>query len=366
MIIDRYLQRNVHFGTLGALAVLVGLGLFFVFVRELDDIGTGTYDIPTMFQYLLLRIPGRVVEFMPLAVLLGSILSLGALASNSEIIAMLASGVSLKRLLFSVLQASLLLAALTFTLAEWVVPASETGARGLKNVATNSTRALRDSEGLWFKDGDRVLRIGKLLPDGYAQQVEVYQLNGARDLQSITRAESAIPMENGWELQQAETSYVNDDTVVTEQRARIEYSGGLSRDLLRVLMIDPHRMSIGDLNAYLEFLDDNRLDANTERQFFWQKVLAPMTIVVMSLLAFPFLLGSQRQANTGQRLLTGIVLGLAFVVIDRLVFQLGNQLQINALVVAAFPNLLFLGLALYLLYRHQSHVIGRGRRVVGR
>ncbi len=364
MIIDRYLQRNVHFGTLGALAVLVGLSLFFVFVRELDDIGTGSYDMSGVFQYLLLRIPGRVVEFMPLAVLLGSILTLGALASNSEIIAMLASGVSLKRLLFSVLQASVLLAALTFVLAEWVVPASETSARSLKNTATNSTRALRDKQGLWFKDGDRVLRVGKLLPDGYAQQIEVYRLNEAGELQSVTRAESAIPRGDGWELQQSETSYIDADAVVTETSNRLEYSGGLSRDLLRVLMIDPQRMSTGDLNAYLEFLDDNQLEASTERLFFWQKMLAPVTIVIMSLLAFPFLLGSQRQANTGQRLLIGILLGLAFVVIDRLVFQLGNQMQINALAVVAFPNLLFLGLALYLLYRRQSHFIGRGRRFV--
>ena len=188
-------------------------------------------------------------------------------------------------------------------------------------------------------------------------------MNEARELQSVTRAQSAIPRGDGWELQQAETSYIDADAVVAETSNRLEYSGGLSRDLLRVLMIDPHRMSTGDLNAYLEFLDDNQLEANTERLFFWQKTLAPLTIVIMSLLAFPFLLGSQRQANTGQRLLTGIVLGLAFVVIDRLVFQLGNQMQINALAVAAFPNLLFLGLALYLLNRRQSHLIGRGRRV---
>ena len=41
MIIDRYLQRNVHLGTLGALAVLVSLSLVFVFVRELGDITAG-------------------------------------------------------------------------------------------------------------------------------------------------------------------------------------------------------------------------------------------------------------------------------------------------------------------------------------
>ncbi|MDJ0779577.1 MAG: LPS export ABC transporter permease LptG [Gammaproteobacteria bacterium] len=365
MIIDRYLQRNVHLGTLGALAVLVSLSLVFVFVRELGDIGQGSYDMTKLFKYMLMSIPSRVVEFMPLAVLLGSILTLGALASNSEIIAMLASGVSLKRLLFSVLQASVLIAGLTFVLADWVVPVSEDSARALRSISKNKTSALRDKQGLWIKDGDSVLRIGKLFPDGYAQQVEVYRLDAERRLVSVTRADSAIPLEQGWELQQAVTSYLHDGAVVAETSARLEYSGGLSRDLLRVLMIKPRRMSTGDLHAYLEFLDNNQLEAGNERLIFWQKVLAPMTIVVMSLLAFPFLLGSQRQTNAGQRLMTGIILGLTFVVVDRLVFQFGNQMKINALLVTALPNLLFLGLALYLLYRRQSHVVGRGRRVVG-
>ena len=84
MIIGRYIVRTIHLGTLVALLGLVSLGLFFVFVSELDDLGQGKYDLPQILWFIVLSIPGKVVEFMPLAVLLGSILSLGTLASNSE------------------------------------------------------------------------------------------------------------------------------------------------------------------------------------------------------------------------------------------------------------------------------------------
>ncbi len=56
----------------------------------------------------------------------------------------------------------------------------------------------------------------------------------------------------------------------------------------------------------------------------------------------------------------GILLGLAYVVMERLLTQLGSQFDINALTVALLPNLLFLALALYLLYRKQSQVAGAG------
>ena len=92
MIISRYLQKNIIAGSLMALLVLVALSLFFSFVRELDDLGQGDYGVIQVLQYMLLLIPGEIVEYLPLAVLLGCMLSLGSLASNSEIIAMQASG----------------------------------------------------------------------------------------------------------------------------------------------------------------------------------------------------------------------------------------------------------------------------------
>ena len=124
-------------------------------------------------------------------------------------------------------------------------------------------------------------------------------------------------------------------------------------------------MSSTALYAYLNFLDENRLDAHAERLVFWKKIFAPLSVVVMCLLAFPFILGSQRQSSSGQRLLIGILLGLAFVVVERLLTQIGIQFRINALLVAAFPSLLFLSAAIYLLIRKQSHGVGIGLFAVG-
>ena len=357
MILNRYIQRNMFLGTLGALFLLVALSLLFQFVRELDEVGQGSYDMAKVMTYVLLRAPGVLVEFLPMAVLLGSILSLGALAGNSEIIAMQASGVSLPRLLMAVLQAAILIAVIQFLVAEWVAPGSDAGARAIKNQALGKTAALQDGGGLWIKDENRVLRVERLLPGGLAQGVEIYQLNAAGKLVAVTRAARAIPNEDGWELLAVERSTITADVIEAEALERLTYTGKLSPDLLQVLTIRPSRMSSGELRAYLNFLDENQLDATAERSILWQKYLAPLTVVVMALLAFPFILGAQRQSNTGHRLLTGIILGLAFAVVDRLVFQLGGQLAVNAIVTAILPSLLFLALAGYLISRKLSHGI---------
>jgi lipopolysaccharide export system permease protein len=360
MIINRYIQRSIHLGTLGALLLLVSLSLFFLFVRELDELGQGGYGLLQVLEYIALRVPGKVVEFMPLAVLLGSILSLGALAGNSEIIAMQASGVSLNRMLAAVLQAAAVLAIVNFLLADWVVPDSETGAGKLKNLAQENTTALQSGEGLWIKDGSRVVHVQALLPNGFARDIEIYQLDKKGKLISTLRAAQAVPIDKGWELQQVSESIISPQNVVTRRFDRLIYEGSLSRELLQVLMIEPRKMSSMDLHAYLNFLDENRLDSKVERLIYWKKLLAPVTIVIMCLLAFPFVLGSQRQSSGGQRLLTGILLGLSFVVVDRLLTQLGIQLDIYPLLVAVLPNLLFLLVAIFLLIKKQSHGVGIG------
>ena len=362
MIVNRYIQRNIYLGTLGALLLLVSLALFFTFVRELDDLGEGRYGIWQVLKYLALGIPGRVVEFMPLAILIGSMLSLGSLANNSELIAMQASGVTRQRMIAAVLQAALVVAVISFLLADWVVPHSEVSAREVRNLRTQQTSTLDSREGLWIKDEAKVVHVRELLPNGHARGIEIYQFDQQGGLLALIRAERAQPLRGGWELHEVSRTQMHDGQASSEKIKRLDYPGNLSHQLLQVLLVEPRQMSSQDLFAYLQFLDENRLDANTERLIFWQKMFSPATIVIMCLLAFPFVMGSQRHSNTGQRLLIGILIGLSFFVVDQVVTQLGMQLRSNAFVIAMIPNLLFFALGLYLLFGRGDHGLRLFRR----
>ena len=353
-IINRYIRRNIYLGTFLALLVMVSLSLFFQLVRELDDIGKGNYDFVLALEYVALRATGEVVELMPLAVLLGSIISLGMLAGNSEFIAMQASGVSLRRILVAVVQAALVLGVLNFLLADWIVPDTETSARSLRSQAKQNTTALQSGRGIWLKDDSRVVHIGVLLPNGYAREIEIFELGSEGRLELSLRAESAVPIEKGWQLLGVEQTRIDGESASTMTLERMWYQGSLSPEVLRVMMIEPRHMSSSDLRAYSNFIEENKLDAQAERLVLWQKYLAPITIITMCLLTVPFILGAQRQSNTGQRLMIGILIGLAYVVVDRLSSQLGVHIAINPVLIAVMPNLIFLALAVYLLFRKQS------------
>ena len=361
MIVNRYIQRNIFLGTLGALLLLISLSLFVSFVNELEDLGEGTYGIREVLEYLALTTPGQIVEFLPLAVLLGSMLSLGALANNSELIAMQASGITVFRMLGSVLQAGLVIALLGFLLAEWIVPDGDVNARRLKNSSQQESGSVLDSnKGLWIKDESRVVHVRELLPNGYAREIEIYQLDERGNPGTMIYAEGAQPIDGGWELHMVRQTTVADGRASSQVFERMEYPGNLSNQLLQALLVKPRQMSSRDLSAYLQFLDENNLDAQSERLIFWQKLFAPLTIMIMCVMAFPFVMGSQRHSNTGQRLLIGILIGLSFAVADRVLTQLGVQFGVNPFTVALAPNLVFFFIALVFLVRTRSFGINGG------
>ncbi len=355
MILGRYILRQITQGALLTLSILVSISLFFTFIGELDNIGQGYYSMLYVSEYVALRIPGKVVEFMPLAVLIGTILSLGGLASNSEIIAMQAAGVSVAGLLRSVILSAMLLAFVTFVVADAVVPTSETTARSIRSSAISNTPALRGKKGIWVKDASQVIHIDVLRPDGWAEGIKIYQLDENGNLFQTLIAETATQIENQWRLQAVQSVQFGLDSVQTEDFDELIYTGKISNKLLDALLIEPRQMSSADLYDYKSFLVKNNLDDSVESLTFWQKVFAPLTVIVMCLLAVPFVLGSQRKGNAGQRLILGILLGLAYVVVSRLITQFGVQINLLPVLNAIAPILLFFILAIYLLYRKQSH-----------
>ena len=86
MILDRYIARSIIAGTLMSLFVFGALFAFISFVSELQQVGTNNYSALQAMIYVLLNLPQLLYQVFPSAMLLGGLLSLGALASSSELV----------------------------------------------------------------------------------------------------------------------------------------------------------------------------------------------------------------------------------------------------------------------------------------
>ena len=92
-LLRRYFWRAVLIPTLAILGIIVGLDCLFGFIYELEGL-RGDYQAMQALQFILTTTPRRVHEYLPMAILLGTLIGLGLLANSGELSVIRASGVS--------------------------------------------------------------------------------------------------------------------------------------------------------------------------------------------------------------------------------------------------------------------------------
>ncbi|MCW9056138.1 MAG: LPS export ABC transporter permease LptG [Gammaproteobacteria bacterium] len=350
-VLDQYIGRTVIGGTLMALLVLGALLAFVDFVSEMGDVGKGQYGIVEVIAYVVLSLPKRIYELFPTAVLLGSLLSLGALAGNSELIVMRASGISIARIVRSVMQAGVVLVILVLLVGELLVPPSERKAQTVRAAALKQSISLGGQHGFWVKDGLRVMRVGRVYPDMQLGNLEIYQLNEQKKVEQIYHVKSARYRADKWQLKNIDYSEIGDTGVSSSYIAALEWTELFNPDLFNVVSVKPDNMSAVDLYKYSNYLADNQLDDSSYRLAFWIKVITPLSTLVMLIIALPFVFSSQRSGAAGGRVLVGLLLGIGFFLLNRTVNHMGQVYGLHPLMSAAFPVVMVAVLGLYSLKR---------------
>ena len=350
MILDRYITRSVIVGTLSALLVFAALFFFIGFVREMEHIGTKNFGLSQALMYVLLYLPQKLYDLAPSTILLGGLISLGAMASSSELIVMRTSGVTVFRIVRSVLQVGLLLAVIVAIVGEFIVPYSVNKAKSIRAKAMDDRVLVGGQHGLWARDGNLYVNIQRVMPGMGLKGVSVYELDQQRQLTRNTYAKSAYYEGGHWVLQGVKHSEISKEGVRTSSSKREEWPTLVKTELFDVLRLEPTDMSAFDLMQYSEYLEQNELDAVPYKLALWVKIFLPFTCLVMLLVAMPLVFNTTpRSGGTGQRVIIGMLLGILFFVFNRAVNSLGVVYGLAPVLSAAIPLVLVAIAALVLI-----------------
>jgi len=342
----RYFAREILATSALVLAALLALFGFFDLIKELDDLGRGSYRLTTMLAYVLLSLPSHAHVLLPAAGLIGALFALARMSDQSELTVMRASGLSMAQLAMHVAGAGLVVAAATAVVGEFVAPFAEDAAKSLRLKATSSIVAREFRSGFWVKDDHSFVNIQDVTADTTLLNVRIYEFDPAYRLTAISRAEQGVyEGRNRWSLANVELTRFAGERAVLERLPKATWNSVLTPDILSVLKIVPERMSITNLAAYIEHLRDNRQKTTRYEIALWQKVLYPVAAIVMMVLAIPFAIQTQRAGGAGARIVLGILLGLGFHFAGRLFSHVGLLNDWPALLSAGLPTLIFLAVA---------------------
>ncbi|SEP56476.1 lipopolysaccharide export system permease protein [Ectothiorhodospira magna] len=350
MILRLYIARQVIGGTLLALLVLTALDVAFTFIGELDDVGRGSYGWIQAITYTALTVPRRLYELFPTAVLLGTLLSLGTLAENSELTAMRAAGISVSRIVSAVLQAGLAMMLMAVLLGEVVAPAAERQAQSLRTFS-HAEQIHLGGAGLWARDGDRFLNVRTIMPGLRLQDLRVYRFDEDGRLVESIQAGQARYRDGLWTVEHVVRSRIATTGIQVEHNALEQWDRLLAAELFDVIVVEPRQMSAWTLARYIAYLRENNLESAPYELAFWTRFTTPLSSLVMLLLALPFIFGSLRTGGAGQRLFIGILIGVGFHLLNRTLNHMGLVYGMPPFLSAVLPLMVFLLVALWALRR---------------
>lgn len=337
--VDRYLIITAVIGTLTALAVVLALLLVFEYMDEVDDIGRGSYTALTAFAYVLLKLPYSVYQAFAMATLIGSLMGLGALAANSELTAMRAAGVSIGRVARAIMIAGLLLGATALAIGEWLAPPAERWAQELRSAAINEGVTV-SNRGFWARDGGRFVEVQRAVSQEQLVGVRIYELNDQGMPVKLVSAPTARHTASGWVLTNPVVTEFSDAGVRTDRPPSLPWATDLQPALLDVVVVDPETLPIADLWRYIGYLERNGLDSGSYRLALWTKIAAPLATMAMLLLTVPLVFGAVRSVGAGQRIFLGVLIGLGFFLLNRLLIRAGIVYGLPPPVSALLPTVL--------------------------
>ena len=311
-LLSRYIFKSVASATIVVLLLVVGLDLATAILDQLEDL-RGSYNFLQALIYVAYTVPGRVVEYIPLSTLLGCLVGMGGLASSSELVVMRANGLSLFRLAWMALMPVLFFIFLSMLMLQFVAPLTDGFAKTHKDLKRlGSARSLVSTSGLWHLEDRTFMHFNVVQQGGVLFGVSLFDFNQDDELVRRVSARQASYQSEYWLLEDVQETFFLPDHIKAKNNTTLTWETELTPSRLVYLINEPDQLAPSNLMRYVEYLEDQKIDASAFRLAFWQKVLQPLSIVSLVLIALSFIFGPLRSATMGYRVFVGVIVGIAF------------------------------------------------------
>ena len=350
--LSRHIGITVFSSIAVALVVVVGLDAVAAIIDEAGAV-KGNYHFFDTLIYVATKLPSTVYEYIPFSSLIGCLLGLGLLATNSEVIVMRASGVSLLRIVYFVIKPVLLFVLISTAVGEYFSPHLDQLAEGRREYLRNGESTEGSASGLWSREGDEFMHFNAVFPGGVLFGVTRYKFDDNKALLEASFSSRATynGTENLWVEENVSITRFNETSTETEKKITRRWNSELTPEVLTLNVLPPSALSISSLYNYINFLELQNADTSVYELAYWRKVLQPLVIIGLVLIGISFVFGPLRDSTMGLRIFVGVVIGISFKIIQDMLGPFSIVFGFPAVLAVLMPVLLCMGVGLYLLRR---------------
>ena len=351
-IIDLYIIKKFLGTFIFTIIIICLVAVIFDISEKIDDFIEKKAPLnEIVFDYYLNFIPYFANLFSPLFVFIAVIYFTSRMAANTEIIAILNSGISFRRLLLPYFISALIIAGFSFYLAGWVIPRANVIRLNFENVyiknpfvykARNIHQQIKPGEFIYFESFNNFDNIGYLFSlEKYEDDKLTYKLMSDRIRWDSTANQWIVEnyfqrtingmnekIETGLEMRQ------NYEFKPEEFSRRINYIEAMTNDQLS------------------DFIDQERLRGSDNLDFLlvekYKRQATPFAAFVLALIGVS--LSSRKvRGGIGKQLGLGIAISFVYILFQQVSTTFATNGNVPAIIAVWIPNIVFAALGLYLL-----------------
>jgi len=355
---DRYITKTLLNFTLVVLFVWLSIYSFFNFLEELNSIGSSGYSILEAIKYILLQMPDVAYSQASPVILLGCVLGMGHLATTSQIIIFRASGASILNITWLAVKNALFFITVIILIGEFFAPLLTNYAKDGRAEALGSINSSTHQKGFWIRDGDNFINVNRT-DAGLFKDITIIEVNSSNTIRRVVKAENALfdgkslDMSNGEIFEISSLNLIED--ISLKKRNSYFKNVSFDQDLINSLEKEPKDLTTYTIFKQIKFLSDNKLRSGVFEVELYKRLIKPLTLVAMILLAMLFIFGSTRDASLGRKIFFGVALGLSFEMISRIGGVLALSLDFSPLISFILPTVAVLLLSMTLLIKKSTN-----------
>ncbi len=289
----------------------------------------------------------------PIFLFLSIIFFTSKLASNTEIVAILSSGVSFGRFLRPYWIGAAIIAVIMFFLAMFIVPRSSVGfnefkfkylKKGTKDRVTNNIfNQLNESDFIYVSSFDPNRKIG------YNFTFEHFNEEDKLDYKISAANIRWMPEDSLYRLTSYNKRKLTGDTEVIETKRRLDTLFNFRIDDLTPVSYIAETKDLFQLNSFIE--DQKRKGAsniNTYVLVSYRRWALPIAAFILTIIGVS-VSSVKRRGGMGVNLAFGIGVAFLYIFFDKVFGTLAEQSGFSPLLAVVLPNILFGIFAIYLL-----------------
>jgi len=340
---DRYIAKTLLSYTIIVLVVWICIYSFFNFLAELDSVGKQGYTILSAFTYIILQLPEVVYKQASPIILLGCILGMGHLATTGQLLIFRVSGASILKITLLTLKNSLVFVLFFIAIGEFLAPISSSFAETSRSNAMGNSSVSINQNGFWIRDGDNFINVRRNIDGRLFNSITVIEVNSSNKIERVIKSENAIFDGDSLDMSGSEIFSIDEsssfDKISLKERNSYNKTVSFDQDLIDSLEKDPEDLSTWTLIKQIRFLTDNKLRSGVFEVELYKRLIQPVTLIAMILLAMLFIFGSTRDVTLGRKIFFGVALGLSFEMLSRVASAMALGLDFSPFLSSILPSI---------------------------